>query len=103
MEHDERIIKAIFCAIDELNQDLMESQRIEKSLDLELTGKHSKLDSMAFLSFLLIVEAQIEKEYGIAIQVIDEDILAQQKVNPFATISSFMFYLSYLIDAHIIN
>jgi len=56
MTSDERITKAVFSAVDELNAQLPAGVAVEKSLDAPLYGAGGKLESLDFVTLIMEVE-----------------------------------------------
>ena len=52
----ERIKKAVFSAVDELNAQLPAGVAVEKSLDAPLYGAGGKLESLDFVTLIMEVE-----------------------------------------------
>ena len=52
----ERITKAVFSAVDELNTQLPAGVAVEKSLDAPLYGAGGKLESLDFVTLIMEVE-----------------------------------------------
>ena len=62
MTSDERITKAVFSAVDELNAQLPAGVAVEKSLDAPLYGAGGKLESLDFVTLIMEVEEKINAE-----------------------------------------
>jgi acyl carrier protein len=82
----ERVVEAIFVAVDELNQQLRRSQRLAKSLDTRITGDGS-LDSLGLLNLIVLVEEKVDQAFGIAVTLTDDQVLAGQ-ADAFHTLGS---------------
>ena len=94
---NEKIIQAIFRAVDDLNQQLPEEKRPEKSADAVLFGKAGKLDSLGLVNLIIAIEEQIQEEFGVAITLADERAVSQ-KNSPFKTIRALADYIGLLIE-----
>ena len=97
MEHDERVIRTIFRAVDEFNQELEEKERLEKSADTLLFGDAGKLDSLGLVSLIVQIEQEIEDEFGVSITIADERAMSQEK-SPFKTVQRLSDYISMLLE-----
>ena len=97
MEHDERVIRTIFRAVDEFNQELEEKERLEKSADTLLFGDAGKLDSLGLVSLIVQIEQEIEDELGVSITIADERAMSLEK-SPFKTIQRLTNYISMLLE-----
>jgi acyl carrier protein len=87
MTMDERIIRAIFAAIDEVNEHLPRHQQIDKSIQTVLTGDARQVDSLTLISLIAAIEERIEEECGVAINLVDGDVLSHAN-NPFRSIKA---------------
>ena len=92
MPGDERISKAVYAAVDELNEQLPKGVQIEKSLDAPLYGATGKLESLDFVTLIMEVEEKINAEFGTNITIADENLLSKQK-SPFSTLATLIEYL----------
>jgi acyl carrier protein len=72
MPNDERIAKAVFAAVDELNEQMPKGAQIEKNLDATLYGTPGKLESLDFVTLIMEVEDKINAEFGTDITIADE-------------------------------
>jgi acyl carrier protein len=93
METDERITRAVFAAVDDLNEEGVE---VDKSLDAPLYGASGKLESLDFVSFITKVEDEINAEFDTDITIANENLLSKQK-SPFSSLRSLIEYLEELL------
>src|SRR5258708_2928103 len=98
MATDERVSKAVFSAVDELNTQLPAGVSVEKSLDAPLYGAGGKLESLDFVTLIMEVEEKINAEFGTDITIADENLLSKQK-SPFSTLGTLTEYLSELLKS----
>ena len=96
MAADERVSKAVFSAVDELNTQLPAGVSVEKSLDAPLYGAGGKLESLDFVTLIMEVEEKINAEFGTDITIADENLLSKQK-SPFSTLRTLIEYLEELL------
>ena len=89
---DERILKAVYSAIDELNAQLPPGVSVEKSLDAQLYGATGKLESLDFVTLVMEVEEKINAEFGVDITIADEHLLSKQN-SPFSSVRTLIEYL----------
>jgi len=94
--NNKRVIEVIFSAIDEVNQQLPEEQRLEKAVDTALYGRSAKLDSLGLVNLIVATEEKIEEEFGVAITIADERAMSQ-KNSPFKTVRTLADYISLLL------
>ncbi len=98
MIEKEKVIRAIFRAVDELNQQLPKKQRLEKSEKTFLYGDSGVLDSLGLVNMIVTTEQKIEEEFGGAITLSDEKALSQKAVSPFETVERLADYISSLLE-----
>lgn len=91
------VVEVIFWAIEDLNQQLPEKDRLEKSLETVLFGKAGKLDSLGFVNLIVAVEQRIQEETGQAIALADERAMSQ-KESPFRTVDTLANYIMSILD-----
>src|SRR5438093_13605248 len=92
MTDEERIAKAVYAAVDSLNEQLPDGVAIEKSLDAPLYGAGGKLESLDFVTLIMEVEEKINAEFGTEITIADENLLSKQN-SPFSTLGTLIDYL----------
>ena len=92
MAEEERIAKAVYAAVDELNGQLPAGVSVEKSLDAPLYGAGGKLESLDFVTLIMEVEEKINAEFDTEITIADENLLSKQK-SPFSTLRTLIEYL----------
>jgi acyl carrier protein len=96
MTDEERIAKAVYAAVDELNEQLPKGVSVEKSLDAPLYGASGKLESLDFVTFIMEVEEKIKIEFGVDITIADENLLSKEK-SPFSSLRTLIEYLKELL------
>ncbi len=96
MPNDERITKAVFAAVDELNEQMPKGAQVEKNLDAPLYGTSGKLESLDFVTLIMEVEEKINVEFGTDVTIADENLLSKQK-SPFSTLGTLIDYLQELL------
>ena len=92
-----RLELAVYGAIDELNKQLPKGSQVEKAPDAQLYSTEGKLESLAFLTFIMEVESRIQDEFGIELLLTDDNLLSKQK-SPFATLGTLIEYLEQLVS-----
>lgn len=96
-EKSERILQAIYRAVDAINEERPRGRALEKSPQTTLFGKGGQLDSLGLVSFIVEVEQQVEEELGVSITLADERAMSRQR-SPFLTIQSLADYVSFLVE-----
>jgi len=97
MSSDERISKAVYSAVDDLNDQLPKGVQIDKSLDAPLYGASGKLESLDFVTLIMEVEEKINAEFGTDITIADDNLLSKEK-SPFSTLRTLIEYLHELLN-----
>lgn len=97
MTKNERIIQAIFSAVDEVNQQLPKEQQLEKSIDTVLFGQSGRLDSLGLVNLIVTTEQRIEEEFGVPITLANERAMSQNN-SPFKTIGTLADYTALLLE-----
>jgi len=96
MADEDRVSKAVYAAVDDLNQQLPAGVQIEKSLDAPLYGAAGKLESLDFVTLIMEVEEKINAEFGTDITIADENLLSKEK-SPFSTLGTLIEYLQEIL------
>ena len=92
-----KILKGIYVAIDEVNEQLPEDQNLEKSLETVLLGSSGKLESVNLVNLLVAIEENIEEAFGIPISITDERAVSE-KNSPFRTVETLCNFMLNLLD-----
>jgi acyl carrier protein len=91
------ILQWIYDAIDEVNEDLDQSGQILKSVDAQIFGNESALDSMGLVNLITLIEQRIEDETGKFISIADEKAMSMES-SPFKTVSSLKEYITNVLN-----
>src|ERR1700692_4033442 len=97
MPDQERIVKAVYAAVDELNQQLPKGVSVDKSLDAPLYGAAGKLESLDFVTFIMEVGEKIKAEFGVDITIADEQLLSKEQ-SPFSSVRTLIDYLKEVLQ-----
>ena len=92
-----KILKGIYVAIDEVNEQLPEDQNLEKSLETVLLGSSGKLESINLVNLLVAIEENIEETFDIPISITDERAVSE-KNSPFRTVETLCNFVLNLLD-----
>lgn len=93
----ERVIQAMFSAVDEINEELPKEEQLEKSIDTVLFGRSGKLDSLGLVILIVATEQKIEEEFGVTITLADERAMSQNN-SLFKTIGTLADYIVLLLE-----
>ena len=92
-----QVQKAVYAAIDGLNEQLEDGQKLDKSLDTQLLGRGGKLDSIGFINLIVLLEEKCREHCGVVLSLADTAQVVEP--NPFESISSLVDHLDRLIEA----
>ena len=97
MRDRDRISVVIYDAIDELNQQRPEMDRLQKMPETALFSESGPLDSLGLVNFVVAVEDIFENEFGYSISLMDERSRSQE-ANPFQSIETLIDYICGLVE-----
>lgn len=97
MVEREKVVEAVYQAIDSVNEQLPRECWIEKSLNSALYSKSSTLDSFGLVNLILATEESVADEFGVEVTIAD-GVAAWQENNPFRTVDSLVQYISGLLE-----
>ena len=92
-----QITEIVYTSIDELNRELGKSQRLDKSLTTPLSGEGSALDSLAIVSFQMILEEKIGQGFDVDMVLDFEEFVGSGGEQP-RTVDSLIDHLITLVD-----
>lgn len=94
-----KILKIIYDTVDEINLEIDEDKKIDKSSNTVLYGGSGTLDSFELVNFVVLLEEKIENELQKTISLTDEKALSQ-KTSPFRTTESLVKYIALLLEGN---
>ena len=98
MEFSERTLLCVYKAIDDWNKKQTEEKfRISKSLETEIFGENSILDSLGIIHFIASIEENVKEEFNMDITLADEKVI-NEDVSPFANVKLLNKYICSLIE-----
>ena len=97
----ERITSVVYDAIDELNEQFAEENRLEKAPETALLGNAGQLDSVGFVNLIVLVEEKCQDEFGVPISLTDD--LGTEDDNALKTVGSFIDYLCRVVEEEVSN
>jgi len=92
MDQPDRILGAIYRAIDELNMTQPMEGKVSKSPEAALAAPAGPLDSLGLVNLVVETEQQIEDEFRVAINLADQQA-ASASQNPLASVQSLADYI----------
>ena len=96
MNKNEKILAAIYAALDEVNMLLPLNERIEKSENTLLIGNDGVFDSLQLMNFIIELEQQIELNFETTILLTDQKAMGNEQ-EPFSSVRTLVGYLSILL------
>lgn len=93
----EKVLQAIFDAMDEVNEQRPEDQRLEKSADTVLFGESGMLDSLGLVNLIVGVEQRLEEDFGASVTLADEKAMSL-KNSPFRSVKTLAEYAATLLS-----
>jgi acyl carrier protein len=97
MDTREKVLTAVYRAVDWINTELPPDRQLSKTPDTRLLGRQSVLDSLHLVSLLINIEREVEDALGIALTLANERALSM-KESPFRTIESLVSYIEVLMS-----
>lgn len=91
------VLKVLYEAIDEVNLDLEEGEKVEKGIDTVIYADGSSLDSLGLVNLITIIEQKIEEETGDYITIADERALSMES-SPFQSVRTLKDYIEMLMN-----
>ena len=83
-------------AIEELNEQLEDNEKIEFSPDIRFIGSKACIDSITFVTLISIIEELIEDKYNKTIHLVNEKAFSQKR-SPFYSIETMTAYIEELL------
>ncbi len=96
MVGQKEVLKVIYDTVDEINLELEDGKKIDKSRSTDLYGGSGTLDSFQLVNFIVLIEEKIEDKLSITISLTDDKAVSQDH-SPFRTIASLENYIIFLL------
>ena len=97
-----KIIEVIYKSINEMNSQLDDKIKLVESTETVLMGSDGKLDSLALVNLIVVIEQNIEDKFDVSITIADERAMSQKR-SPFRTIGTLADYIDMLLKEHQIS
>ena len=97
MNTEEKILTAIYRAVNCMNAELPPDRQMSKTPGARLLGSQSVLDSLHLVNLLITIEREVEDAIGVTLTLANERALSM-KESPFRTIESLANYIELLIS-----
>ena len=93
MLEKEQILKIIYKAIEDFNEENDEQLQLEKSDNTILMGKNSQIDSLGFVNLISSIEDYIEEETDVVVTLVNEQTITLEP-SPFRTVGTLIDHIS---------
>jgi acyl carrier protein len=91
MLHD-RVLEAVYLAVDDINEVLPPDEQVHKSLETHLLGREARFDSLGLVSLIVNVEERVIEKFQVALILGDEQAMSRQR-SPFRTLGTLVEYV----------
>ena len=92
----ERIEKAIFEALDEVNLTLPDGMQLEGSAEAVIFGRGGKLDSLGLVNLILAVEEKLSAQ-GVNVSLTDERAMSRTR-SPFRSVKALGLFIEEILQ-----
>ena len=93
------VLKIIYEALDEVNLDLEDNEKIQKSEVSLIFSAGSSLDSLGLVNLITIIEQKIEEETGDFLSIADERAMSMES-SPFKSVKTLKKYIESILNEH---
>ncbi len=90
---EEKIRNILMEAINEINEDMDENEKIVYALDSVLFGKGAGMDSFSFVNLISNIEDRIYDEFDKEVYLVTPDVY-EKDYNPFETVAALEKYIA---------
>jgi hypothetical protein len=91
----ERTQKVVYAAIDALNEQLSDGQKLEKNPGTVLLGQGGHLDSIGYINLVVFLEEECKEQSGIDVSLAES---SPADGDPFETVGSLIDHLDRLLS-----
>ena len=95
--NQQEALAAVIEAVKEYNEGLEQADQLAPVAETILLGKASKLDSFGLVNLIIVVEEKIYERFNLAITLVDERAMSQEK-SPFRSVQSLAEYAHTLLS-----
>ena len=96
MASREQIENLVLEAIEEINQELEEDDRIPPSLATVLSGPQTEVDSLNLVNLIVRIEENIEDKFDFVVALADDNAITTGN-NPFNSVETLIHYICGLL------
>ena len=94
---NEEIEKIVFESFDEINENLDDDEKLQKSSKSSIFGGDSSLDSFGLVNLIVSIEQSLEDKLGSPISLSDDKAISQ-KTSPFKDVETLVTYVKSLLN-----
>jgi acyl carrier protein len=88
-----QIEEAVYRAIDQVNELLLDENTLSKADDTILIGEGSKLDSMGFVNFVVALEEELAQRIGLDLNLVEASNAEGVKSQQWSTVVNLIDFL----------
>lgn len=92
--NEEEILRAVYCAIDEVNLQLPENRRLRKSRATCIAGGSGSLDSLQLISLIVSIEEHLERICHVTVNLSDQEDIFSEENGALETVAALTHYIS---------
>lgn len=92
------VIAMILDVLEELNRQLKPEQRVPVATDSRLYYKGGRLDSLALVNLIVLVEERVAEQWGVEVSLSDVTLTSRTN-NPFESVDALADHLCRLVAA----
>lgn len=96
----EKVIFAVYAAIEKVNVLLKDDLKLEKSLNTVIVGERGTLDSVGIINFIITTEECIKEGFGVELSLANEEVLSLDNAR-LSSVAIFVDYIVSLLEAKI--
>lgn len=94
---EEKIKSIMKEAVEELNEQLENEDKLEYAEDVRLIGKNAKIDSMDFVTLITIIEELISDKFDKDIHIVSDSAFSRER-SPFYSIGTLSGFVRELVE-----
>ena len=93
----EKVVEAIYCVFDSVNDTLPSDKQIVKGLDTALLDPQGAVDSLGLTMIIVALERQVQEDFGQKINLVDENTMSME-TSPFLKVESLAQHIVRLLN-----
>lgn len=97
MASRDKVVEAVFAAVDELNEMLPDNEQLEKDEHAALTGEGASIKSLSLANLMVGIEEQVEECFDTPVSLVGGDPLPENP-SPLETLGTMIDYVLKLLE-----